>query len=381
MAKYKKRKDGRYLVNVKIGYDDDGKQKYRSFYGRTIAEVDTKLVEFRALMNKGIIVDDKGLSLGEWAEKWLETYKFGKEYNTYAMYETCVKKHIKTADIADIQLSKIAVADLQALVNEKIDAGHGRTAEILRMTLRQMFDQAVQNDMLYKNVAAHVKLPTIKSAPKRAITKTEETAITKADLTLRERAFLYLGLYAGLRRGEILALSQKDIDLDDRTITVNNALVFEVNEGVLKNQPKTSAGHRIIPMPDKLLALLRDYLKTLYNLYLFTTSDAHMTKSSFVKMWQSIIKKLNDALLPKEDEKDQEVEAQDKPKAVIPTVEGLTPHILRHTYATTLFKAGVDIKTAQRLLGHTNVKMTLDIYTHLETDNVAFLEKIESQIP
>jgi site-specific recombinase XerD len=52
-----------------------------------------------------------------------------------------------------------------------------------------------------------------------------------------------------------------------------------------------------------------------------------------------------------------------------------------HTYATTLFKAGVDIKTAQRLLGHTNVKMTLDIYTHLETNNADVLSKIEAQIP
>lgn len=377
MAKYKKRPDGRYMVNIKIGFDENGKQKYKSIYGKSIREVDAKVTDFRSLMNKGIIVDDEGMTLGAWSEKWLKAYKEDKEHNTYAMYENCVKNHIKKSDVADTVLSKITALDLQTLINERLKKGNKRTAEILRMTLRQIFDQAIQNDLVYRNVASHIKIPTVKAPPKRTITQTEETAIEKAELTNRERAFLYIGLYAGLRRGEILALSQGDIDFEESTITVSNTLVFKVNEGILKDQPKTSAGHRTIPMPSKLSSLLQAYTKSLDSLYLFTTNDSYMSKSGFRRMWESIISKLNDTLKPKEESGQEQ---QDKPKVIIPAIEGLTPHILRHTYATTLFKAGVDVKTAQRLLGHTNVKMTLDIYTHLDVDNSSILEKIESHL-
>lgn len=84
MAKYKKRADGRYSTSVIIGYTENGTARRKILYGRTIAELDNNVAEFKSLKNKGIIIDDKNLTVAQWAEKWLELYKKDKAYNTYA---------------------------------------------------------------------------------------------------------------------------------------------------------------------------------------------------------------------------------------------------------------------------------------------------------
>ena len=82
MAKYKKRADGRYSTSIIVGRTEDGAVKRKIIYGRTIAELDNNIADFKSLKNKGIIIDDKNLTVGEWALKWLELYKKDKAYNT-----------------------------------------------------------------------------------------------------------------------------------------------------------------------------------------------------------------------------------------------------------------------------------------------------------
>lgn len=97
----------------------------------------------------------------------------------------------------------------------------------------------------------------------------------------------------------------------------------------------------MIPMPDILYDLISGYVKCLENLYLFTTeAGAICSKTSFVYTWPSIMRKLNKTAGGKDD---------------IKPIIGLTPHILRHDYATSLYYAGVDIKEAQYLLGHSDI--------------------------
>ena len=92
MAKYKKRSDGRYATSIIIGYTDDGRAKRKVIYGRTIMELDKKVANFKSLQNKGIIIDDKGLTVQKWADKWLALYKSDKSYNTYSMYKNTVRR-------------------------------------------------------------------------------------------------------------------------------------------------------------------------------------------------------------------------------------------------------------------------------------------------
>lgn len=360
-SNYKKRADGRYLAQIQIGYQDNGKPKIKNLYGRTIAELDKKVVEYKANLNKGIVVDDKGFSLGRWATIWLETYKKNLEHNTYTAYKNCVDTHILKSDIANIQLSKIKKHHLQDFLNKKLEDGLTRTVEQLKMTLRQIFKQAVDNEYIYRNVADNLKIPQIKTREKHPLDELEQKAIETADFTPRERLFVYCGLYAGLRRGETLALSIHDIDMKKRLVNVNKTIIFKSNAGEIKSTPKTNAGNRIIPMPDKLYHAFKDRLAWNTNIQLFTTRDGNiMTRTAYRRMWESIENKITTAM------------TDDR----LSIVSNITSHVLRHTYATNLYYAGIDVKTAQMLLGHSDIRMTLEIYTHLQIDNKDISDKL-----
>jgi len=235
VPKYRKRKDGRYGTYVTIGYDDEGKRIRRPVYGSTIKELEAKLADFRSLQNKGVVISDNKTTLAEWAVKWLAAYKQGVSYNTYEMYRSCVENHIVKSDVAKLSLIKIKNSDLQKLINEKQADGLTRTVDIIVLSLKQIFNKAIKNNMLYINPADDLSKPANKAKQKRALTDTENKTIEKASLSDKQRAFVYLGKYAGLRRGEILALTKGDFDLKERTITINKTVIFKVNEGEIKS--------------------------------------------------------------------------------------------------------------------------------------------------
>ncbi len=365
-AKYKKRADGRYLVQIFIGYNADGKKKYKNLYGKTTAELDDKVAEYKRQMNNGIVIDDKNITAGKWAEIWLNTYKANVGLNTKKMYENCINNHILGSDIASIPLSKIKKQHIQKLINEKVEIGLTRTVEILRIVLKDMFDQAVENDLIIKSPAARIPIPKFKSAEKRAITEIEHIAIRQADLTDKERLFIYLGLYAGLRRGESLALTKQDIDLTTPSISINKTVIFDDNKGIIKDVPKTEAGTRNIPIIEPLFSHIKKYMSEIDTDLLFTTKTGDtFSRSAYRKMWDSILKKLN-----------QSAGCEQNPKPI----SDLTSHILRHTFSTNLYYAGIDIKTAQSWLGHKDIKTTLEIYTHLNTNFEESKNKLSSYI-
>ena len=117
-SKYKKRADGRYVKQIKIGFQDNGKPKYKNIYAKTIPELENKISEFKSQLNKGILVDDKNITLGQWAHQWLSTYKNDASYNTYAAYEGCIRRYLLKMQIANLKISKITPIQLQQAVNQ-----------------------------------------------------------------------------------------------------------------------------------------------------------------------------------------------------------------------------------------------------------------------
>lgn len=137
---------------------------------------------------------------------------------------------------------------------------------------------------------------------------------------------------------------------------------FKKTVEFINNQPsmketKSDSGERDIPLIDQCFPFLSYYLTTLKTQYLFTSikSGEWITQQSFKKMWESIIKKMN--------KKAVELEYDE-------FIDSLTPHIFRHNYATLLDKAGVPLKERQYLMGHASVVITMDTYTHPDTDNM-----------
>lgn len=211
-------------------------------------------------------------------------------------------------------------------------------------------------------------MPKKEKPKKRALTDGEQAIIQKADLDIKERAFIDLLYYTGLRRGEALALMVSDVDFVNKKITVNKNLVFKGNESEIKPSPKSNAGNRSMPLPDNLMHSLKELIRINSGMYIFTKQDSGiMTHSAFRRFWDSIIDKFNIAA-GGEKFKRSDMEHSAVPLRLI--ADDITPHLFRHTYATSLYNAGIDIKTAQYLLGHSSIQLTLDIYTHLDNSRI-----------
>lgn len=369
MAKYKKRPDGRYATSAIIGYDENGKPKRKVIYGRTIMELDKKVADFKSLQNKGIVIDDGGMTVQQWSEKWLELYKADKAYNTYMMYKRTVDNHIKP-NLGTIRLSALKTHHIQELLNTIIQDGHHRTAELVKITLTQIVKQAILEEYIYKDVTLGLSLPKKIKPEKRALTDAEKTFIQNADLNLKERAFIDLLYYTGIRRGEALALMVSDIDFANKKVKINKNLVMKDRNSEVKQSPKTYAGNRQIPIPNKLLQSLKEYMCKNKSVYLFTMENGEfMTNAAFRKFWNDILKKFNSAAGGYNPKPGRRTITLETPMRLI--ASDITPHMFRHTYATNLYYAGIDIKTAQTLLGHSSIQMTMDIYTHLDNDKLS----------
>jgi len=363
--KYKKRKDGRYLVQVKKGVKEDGRPDYENIYAYTIPELEKNVAEFKSMLEKGIIIDDEGLTVAEWAKRWLEVYKSGKELNTYKMYANAVNNHIVPA-LGHYKLKDLKQHHVQALINEKDKDGYTKTIVNVKQTLSQMLERAVEDEFIFKNVATRLDMPAIEKPKKRSLTKLEKSYIKSADFDLRSKAFVYTLLYAGLRRGEILALTRKDVDLKKKMIIIDKVVVFDGNISFVKPTPKSDASNRSVPIPDILLGVLTEYLTGLKSIYVFSKrTGGIMTQSAFRRLWEKIIRRMRKAKEAIETKKNKE--AKDELYTVF--ADDITPHLLRHTYATDLYYAGVDLKAAQYLLGHSSIYVTLEIYTHLDRAN------------
>lgn len=337
----KKRPDGRYQLSVMVGYNDNGKPKRKIVYGRTQKEVNEKANELRAQVNMGLKIDSD-ITVREWADIWLRTYKSGVEYNTKKMYDITIRNMISPY-LGDVKLKDLKTAHLQKVVNSNTDKH--RTLEIFRITMNQMLEQAIINDLIIKNTAKGLKLPTKnKTTSKRALTNEEIQKIKGIELDARTKCFVFLLMYTGIRRGEALALTKNDIDFDSGVITINKNLVMKGNVSEIKYSPKTASGFRTIPILEPLKEILEQHINSIETDLLFTTQKGEtITQTSYRRMWQ----KFEKAIGTKE----------------------ITAHIFRHNFATILYNAGVDMKSAQQILGHSNINVTLDIYTHLDAQN------------
>ena len=367
-AKYKKRKDGRYLVQVLIGYKSDGKPKYKNVYAHTVRELEEKAAKIRDEIEKGISVTDERLTVEQWATRWLELYKANVSYNTNRIYASAINVQIIPA-IGMYRLKDLKPHHVQELLNSLNAEGKARTAEIVKLTLNQILQQAVKNEYTYKNIMESVSLPKRDKPQKRALTDLEIDIVRNADLPLKEKAFVTLLLTTGLRRGEAVALTKSDVDMENRKIIVNKTAILKGNQMEIKNSPKSEAGHRKVPITNELYLLLEPHLRFSESIYVFPTAKGKfMTDTAFRRMWQKILNALNVA-----------AGGSNGKLKVLKIAQDITPHVFRHTYATLLYRAGVDIKTAQYLLGHATVQVTMDIYTHLDSENqVAATDKFNA---
>ena len=222
-----------------------------------------------------------------------------------------------------------------------------------------MLNKAVENDYIYKNVA--IGITPQKRAKTEKVPLTIETIDKIKELAkTNDNAFMVLFLiYTGLRRGEIIPLKYKDIDITNKIINVNKAVYIATNQPEIKDTKNHE--NRKVPIFNIIYGRLAEMKKT-------NKDDNYVFPSKHNKIMSqtSIRRKLDNVLhlLNKDLEKEEDKIT-------------FTLHQLRHTFACILYKAGIDAKQAQLWTGHKDIRVLLDIYTHLDSqDNQQAVEKV-----
>lgn len=355
-AKYKKNYRGEFETRIWDGtYNPDGsKHRKRLVSKKSSADLERKVNALKSQVENGQYVQDSDILFLDYARQWLRVKKGVREKNTQAMYRNIIETHLSF--LADTRLADIRNSHFQLAINRALDKP--RTCQQIYITFKQILKMAVTDNYLgagmFEMICSDINLPKYTRTEKRALTQAEKAAILAADFTDREKAFVYIIYSCGLRRGEALALSVFDFSFEagKNTVSVTKALIYDHNAPEIKPMPKTDNGFRRLPLPDSTAAFLKKYISGINGTQLFTCRDGSLiTHSSYVKMWASIVRKMNRAAGGTES---------------FPVIDGLTAHIFRHNYCTNLCYQvpAVSIKKIAQLMGDTE-KMVMDVYNHI----------------
>ena len=355
-AKIKKRPDGFYQRSITVGRKPDGKPQRKTIYAKTLKELEAKAAEYERQLRHGTLSSNEKMTFGELAAVWLRDYKPGISVTTRTMYKTILDKHL-LPELAAYKLKDLKAHHIQAIVNRLAESGKAEsTLKKIKLTAAQILKVAMDNDVIYRNVFAAVKVPSKAPAKRRPLTDEETRLVTETYTGHRMGVPALLLLYCGLRRGELVALTWGDVSIKNKTVTVNKAAVFNGNTTLVQN-PKTESGARTIPLPDSILEAVKAARRAAQSTMACPAADGKiMSQIAFKRAWESYLHYLN----IKAGGRDA---SRTRPKLSV--IDNLTPHMFRHTYATILYNAGVDVKSAQRFMGHADINVTLKIYTHL----------------
>ncbi|MCC8098626.1 MAG: site-specific integrase [Clostridiales bacterium] len=263
-------------------------------------------------------------------------------------------------EFGDYPIRNITPLDLQKSLERmaaQMYAHH--SVAIYLSVLNQIFEYAVLQGDRQDNPAATLKVPKGLSSRTRECPEDEALEAIRQHVDDEFGLFAYMLLYTGLRRGELLALQWRDVDFKARTIHVTKSVTYAEtgNQPVIK-YPKTEAGNREVVLLDRLAKKLFP-LQRKGTAYIFG-GERPLTQSVYRSKWRNYC--LDAGLWEW-----KEVVRTEGRKNVTKLVKepSVTPHQLRHAFATMCYEAGIAPKDAQQLLGHSKVEVTMDTYTHI----------------
>lgn len=358
----KQRADGRYCQQIVIGKDINNKKIVKTVYGKSPEEVEDKVKAIKTDLGRGVDVAGAGTSFKEWAKMFLSVEKLRLSNHVYSAKRNCIESFYPAfGNIAITMIKPYQVEQVLAQLAAENPFTHkpssAKTIKEYKVACGQVFKYAQKNRAITFNPCDFVSIPSM------AIPKNERRALSKTEREWIEECEDYsalpamIAMYAGLRRGEMAALTWNDVDIENKTIIVNKAYDYSNNKLKL---PKTKSGIREINIPDILAEALESAPRR--SDYVISVDGRQVTSMQ----WE----KLNRDLLRAIDEKHGtpvKAKVGNKYKCLI-SIKPFGWHDLRHTYATILFEAGVDTYTAKELLGHKDLSTTMKIYTHLSDD-------------
>ncbi len=381
MARAKKREDKRYEKKITVGRNFDGSLNRISVYAATQKELESKVAEIKVQIEQGIYLSSDTALFGKIAENWIEHFKPTISEKMRLRYKGIIKG--KLQPLAEMRVRDLRPMHLQVIINEMAKDGYAqKSMQMVKQTASQILDLAMQNDLVYRNVFEKIKVPHVDAEERQPITEEQRELILNTWEGHRMGVPALIMLYCGLRRGEMLALLWTDIDFKAKTLSVSKAADMPTNATTVK-KPKTKAGTRIVPIPDAIMPALLKARREAISMYVcpaMRTGDI-MSAQAYTEAWSSYMHYLNLCAGGRDKVRTKNENGK---VCFIPAVQAMEPftaHQLRHSYATMLYDADVDVKTAQKLLGHADFSVTMKIYTHLSTEKEsAGIEKLNQHV-
>ena len=368
LRKYE-RADGRFCKYVTI----DGVKK--PIYGTSTEDVINKAAEYKDLVKYGLSNIDYEINVRDWCDMWFATemsskghgYKRNVDFQLRLIKEQI--GHLKVKDVREIHLQRV--------LNSRSGMSSSQIAQ-LSNAIKAVFSSARKNRLIRIDPSEDITKPKGTYKGHRALEDWEiDLLLNNVDIH-QTMIWALTMMFAGLRRGELLALETKNIDLEKRIIHIVDAIRFENGKAIHAGTTKTDAGIRDVPIYDPLFSILKKDLEAHPRKYLAVKQNGEpiLSEGGFRGQWDTLLRRLTNvnsgypAHWHVKRTADQKAAFLSALKPV-----SFTPHDLRYTFATILFNAGVDEKSACKIMGHTDVRMTRDLYAQLTAEQNAKSDK------
>lgn len=302
-------------------------------------------------ISEGRVVLHGAMRVSDWVNICIDTYKTNLAESGRKAMRGRMNKWVLSS-IGTLSLKQVKPLHCQAIMNNLSGMSWSQVDRVYH-ELRFVFDKAVENNLILKNPAKNIVKPSSEKGHRRAISSKEREHLLKvADQEPRFILFLFM-LFCGCRSAEAAGVIGRDITKKD------GELILHIRG------TKTVNSDRYVPVPDYLAERLPKVEP--FEPYCKNKAGHKHDQQSYRRLVKHLYREMNismgcrvyrNELIPP-----------------FPLADDFVPYDLRHTYCTDLARAGVDIRVAQKLMGHASIKMTADIYTHIESDDVVAAAK------
>ncbi|MGI5259567.1 tyrosine-type recombinase/integrase [Streptomyces angustmyceticus] len=346
------RKDGRYEARVYVR-QPDGTRKRKTVYGATWEECDEKRQELVRRDRQGIPTPSRSAKLSEWLPYWLEEHvRPERKRTTYVKYEMHTRLYLVPL-LGNRRLESLTTANVRRMLSAVTAQASAATAKEAHRVLRTALTAACREELISRNVVQLVPAPQVE--PRELCPWTLDESLTFLEAARSDALYpaFVLAVALGLRRGEILGLQWRDVDLDRRTLTVRTTLNRGGKELYLDTTKNRRA--RVIPVPRMCVAPLR---------------WQHMRQAG---QRAALGAEWHDSGLVFTTRSGRPIEPRNLYRSFqrVSTSAGLPSvrlHDTRHGCASLLFAAGVAPRTVMEILGHSQIAVTMNVYTHVNAE-------------
>lgn len=349
----------KYEKKISLGRDKDGKLIRKSIYANSKLELEKKVFQAKqAYLQTCSEKPNNSITFVSFAWRWYEQEKVPKSFYTRMNYRNIIKNYF-APNLDGLYFQELTLADFQNIINDSWQ--YPAICDRIKKTLGQIYAAAEDSDILTvkpPNFRRLVLPKKVKKQSRRPLTANEKDALFSADLNDKEKAFVYILYYTGMRREEALALEPSCFDFRRKEVTVRQTVTFN-GQTILEKSAKNNYSLRSILLPEPCVQFLKEYCASCKR-FLFPSvrdSERLMSHTAFEYFWNRIRRKLS---------------------TIAPEAEELTPHYFRHNYATMLYYSNISPKKAAALLGHANTKMIMEIYAHLDEEKENASEKLNA---